>query len=239
MGTLHEVYQLQPKVITSGAILPVKKHARAVFLEQHPKKHIIDQPKTHDMWGIFANIFAIDTPDGKVQRVALYAENRIIDCHHAGIYLAIQCGSKYGFDDDFTKTLHTLAPLLEDALFYVVWDYLITRYDIKNGVLKTHQSDNFSAWNYDFTEYVKATYAQHPQMLANFYMDEIIEFQLLHDDLAKHGDDAYDYFDAEDYEEQLAKILLIKKHLGSEKAIGLDKWLTDRLNNMHKDDENC
>lgn len=226
MGTLHEVYQLQPKVITDGAILPLKKNARDFFLKNYPKKN--------DSWWLFSNTFAIDSPDGKVQRIAMYSGDRVIDFCEPSIYIAIQSGSKYGFCDTFEQHLKRLSPLLEDALFYVIWDNLMTKFEIRDDALTIHKAKNFNHWNYNFIEYLKDAYKQYPQILAQYYVDEIIELQIFYEDLLTHNDNVHDCFDEEDCEAYLSKIKYAKKYLFSEKTIELENWLKKKLVSMPK-----
>lgn len=225
MGTLHKVYQLKPKVIVDGAILLVKKDKEKSFLEKFPSS----KPKEEDEWSIFSNTFVKRSNDGKVQRYAIYGSDRVIDFKESGIYLSIQSGSKYGFGNDFIEGIKNISPYLENTLFYVIYDHLISRFEIENGVLTLNSAKNFDEWNYRFEEYLACNYIQSPQTLADFYVDQIIESMMHQDEMIKKGNDPGSYFEIEEYEELLGKIWTYEKYIPLEIMKKLEPWLKERI----------
>lgn len=220
MGTLHQVYQLKPKVLTYGAILRVLKDQENLFLE----KYMINKNLYHKGQDIFPNIFITNSNNRKVRRYALYATERIIDFEESGIYVSIQDGSKSGFYD-FEKYVNEMSPYLENALFYVIWDSIITRYEIKDRKLYCETTQNFDRWNYKFCEYITANYTSQKQLITDFYVEEINELILFHNELIGYGDNPNDYYDPEDYEDLLNKINNYKEYISLEKFTELENWL--------------
>ncbi|NOQ74224.1 MAG: hypothetical protein GQ574_19605 [Crocinitomix sp.] len=171
MGTLHIVYQLKPKVISKAAILCVRKEMQSAFLEKfRPNKS-----KDKNEWGIFSNTAGIISNDGKVERYSMYSTDRIIDFKVSGVYISIQSGSKYGFGEDFVTLIENFSPYLENTLFFVTWDYIIRRFEIKDGEFSFQLTKDFDQWDYSSDEYVDSNYIQSPQIIADFYVDRIIE----------------------------------------------------------------
>jgi hypothetical protein len=225
MGTLHEIYQLKPRVITQSAILIIKKDMETSFLEKFPP----NKSEEVNEWGIFSNTFVKKSNDGKVERHAMYACDRIIDFKAPGIYLTIQSGSKYGFNDGFIQGVKSIAPYLENTLFYVIWDRLISRFEIKNGVFSLQEAKNFNDWDYSFDKYLISNYIKFPQFIADFFVDQIVEMKLHYDDMIKEGDDPGILYETEEYEELLNKIRTYKKNISIEKMKNIESWLKEKL----------
>jgi hypothetical protein len=225
MGTLHEIYQLRPKALSDGAILPVKKKKRRLFLEQYAGKS--DSKK--EEWGLFSNTFAINSAEGKVHRIAIYSSTRILDFGESGIYIAIQSGSKYGFDSTFEEKLQSLAPFLEDALFYVIWDNIRTRFEVKDGTLSFQKEKDFDQWDYSFEKYLTSNYVQYPQIVADFYVDQIIEMKLRLEDLVANDEDPRLYYDVEEYEEVLNNLNSYEAYIPVKVLNDLKGWLKEQF----------
>ncbi|MGH1519847.1 hypothetical protein [Chryseobacterium sp. JK1] len=226
MGTLHEVYQLTPKVTRHGAILRVRTDRENLFSEKYSPHQ-----KTYNKGQeIFCNIFVTHTNNGKVRRYALYAAERVIDFKKPGTYLSIQGGTKYGFESDFDEILNEMSFYLEDALFYVTGELRISRYEIKNGTLDFSTTWDFDCWNYNFEEYLLANDLSSPQLIADLYTEETNELFLFHNELIEVGDSSKYYYEAEDYEELLSKISNYKSHIETEKFKKLEDWLKTQIN---------
>jgi hypothetical protein len=225
MGTLHEVYQVKPKVINSGAILPVRKDKEHLFHE----KYIGSRTDCSDGYGIFSNTFVTKSDNGKIMRCAIYANERIIDFGTPGLFVAIQDGSKYGFGSDFNEFLSNLSPYLEDALFYIIWDNLISRYEITEGKLYFRTSNDFDLWNYIFEEYLIAEYTDNPQIIADFHVDITHEMIARHNERIKFGEDPREFYDPEEYEDLLHKINNYKKEISTEEFKKLEGWLKHQI----------
>ncbi len=221
MGTLHEVYQLKPRVINPGAILKVCKDKENLFLEKHPiNKNIYNKSQ-----GFSSDTFITNSNDGKVERVAMYATERIIDFEEPGIYISIQDGSKYGFVN-FENFLTDLTPYLDDALFYVIWDFIISRYEIKNRKLYFKSTEDFALWDYNFEKYVLANYASSKQLIAEFYIEKTNEMILRHVEMIKNGENPKEwYHEMEDYEDLLNKLYHYKERIPTVKFQELEDWL--------------
>ncbi|UKB83357.1 hypothetical protein LF887_20450 [Chryseobacterium sp. MEBOG06] len=226
MGTLHEVYQLQPKVLTCGAILRVRKDQETLFLE----KYAINRDLYNEGQGIFSNTFVTHSDNGKVRRYALYAKEKIIDFEEPGVYISIQDGSKNGFGRDFDELIHEMSPYLEDTLFYVIWDFIINRYEIKNGKLHFKSTENFSSWNYNFEDYLLANYTSSTQLIADFYVEKANELILLHNRLKEYGNNPNELYEIEEYEELLANINNHKKYISIGRFTELENWLKVQIN---------
>jgi hypothetical protein len=225
MGTLHEVHQLKPTVISEAAIVRVKKEKQSAFL----KKYKTAKSENNLEWGLFSNTMAIISADGKVERYSMYSANRIIDLKVPGVYISIQSGSKYGFNSDFDEFIGELAPYLENALFFVIWDFVIRRYEIENGALTFQLRKDFEKWDYDFEKYLDSNYPDSPQVRADFYVDRITEMQLFIDELIKDDDDPGIMQEVEDYEDLLQKLDAHKNHIPNKQVKAINDWLNDRL----------
>jgi len=223
MGTLHSVYQLQSRVLNSGAILRVRKDKESLFSEKYT---IINQANDDGTFGIFSNTFIINARDGKVRRYSVYAAERIIDCKEPGIYVCIQSGSKYGFDDNFNAFLKEMAPYLEDSLYYVIWDDEISRYEITDGEFYFKSTTDFDRWNYNFEAYLLANYSDSKQLMADYYVEEADEMILRHNEMIKVGDDPKElYYEIEDYEDLFHKISNYQSYIETGKFTQLTNWL--------------
>lgn len=225
MGTLNEVYQLKPKVINSGAILPVRKDKEHLFQE----KYIGSRTGYSDGYGIFSNTFVTKSDDGKIRRYAIYANERIIDFGKPGLYVAIQDGSKHGFGRDFNEFLNNIAPYLEDALFYIIWDAEISRYEITDGKLYFRSSDDFNRWNFSFEEYLIAEYSDNRQIIADFHVDITHEMIARHNERIKFSEDPKEFYDPEEYEDLLHKINSYKNDISANEFKKLETWLKDQI----------
>jgi len=227
MGTLHEVYQLKPKVIIFGVILRVKKDQENLFSE----KYNIDKNLHNERQGIFSNTGVTNSTDGKIARYAMHANEKTIDFEEPGLYVSIQAGSKYGFEKDFNEFLNEMSPYLEDALFYVFWDIIIYRYEIINGKLYFESTENFANWNYSFEEYLLANYSSFQQIITDFYVEETDEMILRHNTRIKYDDDPKEFYEIEEYEELLVKINYYKEHISIKRFTELEDWLKTQINN--------
>lgn len=225
MGTLHEVYQLKPRVIANGAVLIVKKDMEKSFLE----KFSTNRQKGEDEWAVFSNTFVKKSNDGKVERYALYVSDRLIDFKNPGVYLTIQSYSKYGYNNDFIEGVKNISPYLENTLFYVIWDHLISRFEIENGVFNLQEAKNFNEWDYRFDTYLVSNYSKFPQFIADFHVDEIVEMKLSYDEALKEGGDLGILYETEEYEESLNRIRAYKKYIPIEIMKDLDNWLKERI----------
>jgi hypothetical protein len=227
MGTLHKVYQLKPKVIISGAILRIKKDQENLFSE----KYNVDKNLYNKRQGIFSNTGVTNSTDGKIERYAIYANEKIIDFEKSGLYISIQDGSKYGFEKDFNEFLSEMSPYLEDALFYVFWDTIIYRYEIINGKLYFESTENFANWNYSFEEYILANYFSSQQIIADFYIEETDEMILRYTERIKYDDDPKEFYEVEEYEDMLTKINHYKEYISIERFTELEYWLKTQIDN--------
>jgi len=227
MGTLHEVYQLTPKVISCGAVLKVRTDRENIFSE----KYAVDPSLYHKEQIIFSNIKVTHSSDGKIKNYAMYAAERIIDFENPGIYVSIKDGTKYGFEKDFDEFLSEMSPYLEDAIFYVIWDFIINRYEIKNGTLELRITRDFARWKYNFEEYVLDSYASSPKLIADFYVEETHDMVARHNEMIENGDDPKElYYEIEDYEDLLSKISNYKNHISTQEFKKLEGWLKAQIN---------
>lgn len=227
MGTLHEVYQLKPKVIISSAILCFRKDQENLFLE----KYNIVKNLYNKRQGIFSHIGVTNSIDGKMERYAMHANEKTIDFEESGLYVSIQGGSKYGFENDFNEFLNTISAYLEDALFYVFWDTIMYRYEIISGKLYFESTENFAHWNYSFEKYILANYSSSKQIIGDFYVEETDEMILHHIERIKYDDDPKEFYEVEEYEELLAKINHYKEYISIERFTELENWLKTQINN--------
>lgn len=227
MGITNDLYQLKPGIINSGTILRVRKNKEAAFLKKYT---IVNQGNNTNAQGIFSNTFIINSEDGKIERISLFATDRIIDFNEPGIYISLQSGSKSGFGSDFNDFFSTMATYLEDALFYILWDDIISRYEIINGTLNFRSTRDFTRWNCLFEEYVVDNYADSKQLLADFYVEKANEMILRHDEIISEGEDPKErHYDVEDYQELLQQLLNYKSHIAPEKLKQLNDWLEAQI----------
>lgn len=222
MGTLHSVYQLKPTVINYGAVLRVRKDKEMLF----SKKYGVDQTNTiGNELKIFENTFVTNASDGKVLKFGLYIEDTITDFKEPGIYIHLQNGRKYGYDTDFDTFLKTIAPYLEDALCYVIWDNIINRYEITNGALSFKSTPDFDRWHYDFGTYLEENYADSKPLLADFYIEKIKDLKLYHIQMIKNDDDPKEFYDRDEYEALLDSLSNYSSIIAPEEFNDLKDWL--------------
>ncbi|WP_288457060.1 hypothetical protein [uncultured Chryseobacterium sp.] len=221
MGNLHNVEQLKPKVITGGAILQVKKEKEEDFLEKYSNEF------THTgEWGIFNNTFAVISSDGIVERCAIYHEDKLIDFKTPGIYIQIQGQSKSGLGGNiYLDFMSNLSFYLEDALFCVYYIDNVDQYEIKEGVLNYQDKGKFDY----FEDYLLSNYASSPEIIADYYAEEVYEFQLHYEELIRMDDDPKERYDPEDYEELLEKLNHYKDFLLVDKAEECVSWLKEQI----------
>ncbi|KQT23806.1 hypothetical protein ASG22_07190 [Chryseobacterium sp. Leaf405] len=221
MGELHGVTQLKPRVILGGAILQVKKEKEKEFLEKYADERIHTSE-----WGIFNNTFAVISDDGILERCAMYYEDKIINFKKPGIYIQIQGQSKSGpGGNDYIDFMSNLSIYLEDALFCVYYFDNIDEYEIKEGVLNYQYKGKF----HYFEDYLLSDYASSPKIIADYYAEEIYEFQLRYEELIRMEDDPKERYDSEDYEELLDKLNNYKDFLPVDKAEECVSWLKEQV----------
>lgn len=204
-----------------GAILKVSKDREDLFLEKYPaSKDICNEAR-----GFSSDTFITNSTDGKIERIAMYATERKIDFGESGIYISVQDGSKHGFIN-FENFLEELAPYLHDTLFYVIWDHIISRYEIKDEKLFFETKKNFAEWDYDFEEYILANYASYKQLIAEFYIEKVTEMMLHHVEIINDGEDPKErFYEEEHYENLLLKLRDYKEYISQEKFRELEEWL--------------
>lgn len=223
----YNVYQLKPKVLSEAAILFVKKEMQNVFL----KKNATNKSKDSEEWELFLNTFAKVSSNGTVKRYSTYLRDRVIDFKIPGIYISIQSRSKYNLNPDFKTKIKDLAPYLEDTLFFVTSSQVIHRFEIKNGVLNFQETNDYDKWGYDFMGYLVSNYKVHPQTIANFYLDSIIEMKLQFDYLVPHNGDPGEWYIVQEFEDLLNKIEQYQKYVPFEDFKRAKNWLTQRIIN--------
>lgn len=226
MGELHGVKLLKPKIILGGAILKIKKEKEENFLKKYSNEF------THTgEWGIFDNTFVVISNDGNVERCAMYYEYKVIDFKTPGIYIQIQGQSKSGPSRyDYVDFMSNLSPYLEDALFCVHYYDSIDQYEIKNGVL---HFQNKGIFDY-FEDYLLLNYTSSPEIIAGYYVEEINEMKLGHEEMIKMDEDPKEMYDYEDYEELLDKFNNYKDFLPSSESEDAVFWLKEKLANYIK-----
>lgn len=224
MGTLNEVYQLRPIVLCASAILKIKKDSEDSFLKSLNLINPFPKEK-----GIFSDTFLYVSDDGKVNRLAIYSPERIIDFKEPGIYLSIQSDGKWGFNDEFINGIESAAPFLEDTLFFIIYDKQISRFEILNGKLHLEVTHDFYKWDYAFDKYIISNYNDFPQMIANYYIDVVIELKLFLEDLAANGEDPGIYYESEEYEDLLVKISRFSEFISTEELQNITNWLKEKI----------
>ena len=224
MGTLNEVYQLKPITLSASAVLKVKKNCEESFLKQFDLKEIGPEVK-----GLFSDTFVCRSDDGKVERIAIYSPERLLDLQDPGIYLSIQSDGKWGFSDAFIEGIERTAPYLEDSLFFVIYDTRISCFNITNGELSIEETTDFDQWDYAFDKYVLDHYKDSPQLIANYYTDVVIELKLFLEDLVANDNDPGTYFELEEYEELLDKIVRYREYISTEKFKVIKDWLEEKI----------
>lgn len=224
MGTLNEVYQLKPIALSASAILKVKKNCEDSFMKQFDFREFGEEVK-----GLFSDMFVCKSNDGNVERLAIYSPNRTINFKESGIYLSIQSNGKWGFCDAFEKGIEDIAPFLEDSLFFIIYDVRISRYEVLSGKLRIEVTNDFDKWDYRFDQYVLSNYQESPQVIADFYVDQIVEMKLHYDEMIKDDEDPGRCYEEEEYEELLIKIRACKKNIPNQEMKNLENWLEERI----------
>lgn len=224
MGTLNEVHQLKPVALSTSAILKVRKNCEDPFLKSFNLEHTVAEAQ-----GIFSDTFLYISAKGKVERLAIYSPERIIDFKESGIYLSIQSDGKWGFNDAFDNGIESAAPYLENALFFVIYDTRISRYEILDGKLHLDVTNNFDQWDYAFDQYVLSNYGDEPQVIADYFVDQVIELQLFLEDMVAHDNDPGDYYELEEYEDLLSKIERFSAYIPAGELENIQAWLNERI----------
>lgn len=224
MGNLHEVYQLKPIALSASAILKIKKSFEDSFLKSFNLKNT-DIMET----GIFSDTFLYISNDGKVERLAIYSTDRIIDFKEPGIYLSIQSNCKWGLSDPFIKGIESVAPFIEDTLFFVIYDERISRFEILNGKLNIEETNDFDKWDYRFDKYIVSNFSDSPQMIADYYIDQVIELKLSLENLIANDDDPGIYYEVEEYEDLLNKIVRYSEYISTDEFNSIKDWLNEKI----------
>ncbi|WP_343606416.1 hypothetical protein [Fluviicola sp.] len=224
MGTLNEVYQLKPIVLSASAILKVKKNCEDSFLKSFDLTNTVAKEK-----GIFSDTFLYIADEGKVERLAIYSPERIIDFKETGMYLSIQSDGKWGFNDAFVEGVENAAPFLNDALFFVIYDDRISRFEISNGKLNLEVTYGFDKWDYAFDKYILSNYSDSPQIIADYYMDQVIELKLFLEDLAANDEDPGKWCEVEEYEDLFSKITEFSEYISTEELNNTMDWLNEKI----------
>jgi hypothetical protein len=224
MGTLNEVYQLKPVTLAASAILKVKKKCENSFLHYFNIENSETKAKP-----IFSDTLVSITNDGKVERLAIYSPERIIKFKEAGIYLSIQSDGKWGFNDAFIEGIERSAPYLEDSLFFVIYDKQISRFEILDGQLNVQVTNDFDKWDFKFDKYILAHYQDAPQIIADYYIDQASEMKLFLEDLVANNDDPGSYYELEEYEDLLNKILQYSKYIPTKELKNFKDWFQEKI----------
>lgn len=223
MGTLHEVYQLKPKALSSSAILKVRKNCEDAFLKRFKLSNTIEEK------GIFSDTFMSISDDGKVQRLAIYSPERKIDFKEPGIYLSIQSDGKWGFNSDFEKGIERAAPFLEDSLFFIVYDTQVTRYEIVCGKLNIDVRNDLDKWDYSFDKYILSNYTDSPQIIADYYIDKAAELKVFLEDMIANDSDPGDYYEVEEYEDLLDIIARFSEYIPEKEYLSIKDWFKEKI----------
>lgn len=179
--------------------------------------------------GIFSDTFLYVSDDGKVDRLAIYSPDRVLDLQVPGVYLSIQSDGKWGFNDPFIQGIETAAPFLEDALFFVIYDVQVSRFEILNGKLHVEVTQDFDQWDCVFDKYVVAHCRDWPQVVADYYMDKVVELRLFMDDLIANDCDPCAYYELEEYEDLLQQVDSYSEYIPVEALQHVKEWLNERI----------
>lgn len=224
MGTLNEVYQLKPFVLSASAVLKVKKESEDAFQQAFDLKEI-----GSEVTGLFSDTFVSKSDNGTVERMAIYAAERFLQVEEAGIYLSIQSDGKWGFGDAFINGFERAAPFLEDALFFVIYDIRISRFTIENGKLSVEETANFDQWEYKFDQYVRSNYSDFPALIADYFMDEVVELKIHLEELAAEGGDPRNFYEWEEYAELHDKLMMYRDYISPDTFEPTTKWLSEQI----------
>jgi hypothetical protein len=168
MGTLNLVQQLKPHVSSNGAILKVKDEHAEVFVGNKE----LNISSSNDIVIEYSS-------NGKVEKSGMYQADTVVDFGRSGYYILIRSGSKW-FDTRFDDWIKKVAPLLEDALFFLTNDCYpsVNRYEILNGVLDYQYTAEEPILRTDhFDSYVLEKYQSEPHLIADYYIDEIADIK--------------------------------------------------------------
>lgn len=224
MGTLNEVYQLKPITLSASAVLKVKKNCEESFLKQFNLGEIGPVIK-----GLFSDTFVCKSDDGKVERIAIYSPERILDLEEPGIYLSIQSDGKWGFNDAFIEGVERATPYLEDSLFFVIYDTRISRFTITNGKLHIEVTTDFDQYDHAFNKYILFHYENSPQLIADYYKDEVIELKMFLEELADNDNDPRSYYELEEYEELLNKVISYSTYIPTKDLKQMKDWIEEQI----------
>lgn len=226
MGTLNEIHQLKPRVSSNGAILKVKDEFKAVF--EHNLELNISS----------SNDMVIEySANGKVVKSGMYQTDTLVDFDRSGYYILIRSGSKW-FDTRFDDWIIAAAPLLEDALFFRAYDTnaRLERYEIKNGILDFRSTNEPVLEHAHFDTYVLENYQSEPQLIADYYIDEIADIKLKKEEMIREGENPDEWYDKEDLEEYLEKLEPHRNAISSREGKEILAWLEALIASDHWND---
>lgn len=201
MGTLHEVYQIKPRVLNGGALLKVQLSERSNQIEieeQFIKDYFEELPLSN-------LVFQRANPHLKV--FGIYQEDRMIENPDSGDYFLVQSGSKYGFGQDFEDFLSKYAKDLQDAFFYVGYGDWIYSYEIKGDKFLMNQT---ALGTRTFIEYILDSCQNQKELLSDLYFEELLTVYDYCKELKTEGYTLDWYYDNEDYEQYRVYLEYIK-----------------------------
>lgn len=134
-----------------------------------------------------------------------------------------------GFNDPFIKGIESAAPFIEDTLFFVIYDESISRFEILNGKLQIEVTNDFDKWDYRFDKYILSNFSDSPQIIADYYIDTVIELKLALEDLIANDDDPGIYYEVEEYEDLLNKIVEYNEYIPTYELNTIKDWLKEKI----------
>jgi hypothetical protein len=229
MGELHEIWHIKPIVLYGEAFIKIIDSTLEEF-----RKFYTHQITTRFSSEVFPHNTVLQTSNGKLKLSGRYQINRSVNGKKGSLYLCVQSGNKYGFEQNFSDFLAESSRYCEDSVFFVIYTDSIRKYEIKNGTLHVRYITTYREWDYDFIRFMESEYKHDTTLLKDLYVEKVTYLRLLYDDSITGNDDPGIYLDRGDYSEHLSLIEKAEAIGPDDETESLKAWLLERINQEEK-----
>lgn len=90
-------------------------------------------------------------------------------------------------------------------------------------------TNDFDKWDYRFDKYILSNFSDSPQIIADYYTDQVIELKLSLKDMIANDDDPGIYYEVEEYEDLLNKIVEYSEYIPTDELNTIKDWLKEKI----------
>lgn len=90
-------------------------------------------------------------------------------------------------------------------------------------------TNDFDKWDYRFDKYILSNFSDSPQIIADYYTDQVIELKLSLEDMIANDDDPGIYYEVEEYEDLLNKIVEYSEYIPTDELNTIKDWLKEKI----------